>query len=124
MAAMVGLEPTTSSLTERRSYQLSYIALLWHGRKDLNPQPTDLESATLPIELLPYIKKFPFLASRDSVLLVFLCTKTVPSTGIDKGEPNLIRTVFHYYNHTILLKFDIFGEESGTRTRSPIREGR
>ena len=26
----------------------------WHGRRDLNPQPTVLETATLPIELLPY----------------------------------------------------------------------
>ena len=25
----------------------------WHGREDLNPQPADLESAALPIELLP-----------------------------------------------------------------------
>ena len=25
----------------------------WHGRRDLNPQPTVLETATLPIELLP-----------------------------------------------------------------------
>ena len=26
----------------------------WHGRRDLNPQPTVLETATLPVELLPY----------------------------------------------------------------------
>ncbi len=25
----------------------------WQGRRDSNPQPTDLESVTLPIELLP-----------------------------------------------------------------------
>lgn len=27
----------------------------WQGRQDLNLQPTVLETATLPIELLPYI---------------------------------------------------------------------
>ena len=26
----------------------------WHGRRESNPQPTVLETATLPIELLPY----------------------------------------------------------------------
>ena len=27
---------------------------IWQGRQDLNLQPTVLETATLPIELLPY----------------------------------------------------------------------
>ena len=27
---------------------------VWQGQKDLNPQPTVLETATLPIELYPY----------------------------------------------------------------------
>src|SRR4051812_38943284 len=26
----------------------------WHGRRDLNPRPADLESAALPAELPPY----------------------------------------------------------------------
>ena len=30
---------------------------LWQGHKDLNPEPTVLETAALPIELYPYIKK-------------------------------------------------------------------
>ena len=28
--------------------------IFWQGQKDLNPQPTVLETATLPIELYPY----------------------------------------------------------------------
>ncbi len=28
--------------------------VVWQGQKDLNPQPTVLETATLPIELYPY----------------------------------------------------------------------
>ena len=28
---------------------------LWQGHKDLNPEPTVLETAALPIELYPYI---------------------------------------------------------------------
>ena len=27
----------------------------WQGRQDLNPQPADLESAALPVELLPFV---------------------------------------------------------------------
>ena len=29
----------------------------WQGHKDLNPEPTVLETAALPIELYPYIFK-------------------------------------------------------------------
>ena len=29
----------------------------WQGHKDLNPEPTVLETAALPIELYPYIEK-------------------------------------------------------------------
>ena len=28
---------------------------LWQGHKDLNPEPTVLETAALPIELYPYV---------------------------------------------------------------------
>ena len=33
----------------------SKIADFWQGHKDLNPEPTVLETAALPIELFPYI---------------------------------------------------------------------
>ena len=29
---------------------------IWQGHKDLNPEPTVLETAALPIELYPYIQ--------------------------------------------------------------------
>lgn len=29
--------------------------MLWQGHNDSNAEPTDLESATLPIELYPYV---------------------------------------------------------------------
>ena len=31
----------------------------WQGHKDLNPEPTVLETAALPIELYPYLYKRP-----------------------------------------------------------------
>ena len=34
-----------------------FVALLWQGHKDLNPEPTVLETAALPIELYPYIAR-------------------------------------------------------------------
>ena len=33
------------------------VAVFWQGHKDLNPEPTVLETAALPIELYPYIQK-------------------------------------------------------------------
>ena len=30
-------------------------AIFWQGHKDLNPEPTVLETAALPIELYPYM---------------------------------------------------------------------
>ena len=36
----------------------------WQGQKDLNPQPTVLETATLPIELYPYNQRLPILPGR------------------------------------------------------------
>ena len=38
---------------------------LWQGHKDLNPEPTVLETAALPIELYPYIR-FKWWAFGDS----------------------------------------------------------
>jgi hypothetical protein len=32
----------------------------WQGRRDSNPQPADLESDALPLELLPYKNLFAF----------------------------------------------------------------
>ena len=39
----------------------------WHGRRDLNPQPTVLETATLPIELLPYLPNLVCLSDKKGV---------------------------------------------------------
>ncbi len=38
--------------TEGRTRELE----AWHGRRDLNPQQAVLETAALPIELLPYLR--------------------------------------------------------------------
>ena len=35
----------------------NYEVPFWQGHKDLNPEPTVLETAALPIELYPYMKK-------------------------------------------------------------------
>ena len=61
--------------------------MLWQGQKESNPQPTDLESATLPIELYPYnacnyIKRVVKLSSG-----VF--------TNIYSKYPTYL-TIFHY----------------------------
>ena len=48
---------------------------LWQGHKDLNPEPTVLETAALPIELYPYLSK----ASAELVV------------GLQGFEPGTIR---------------------------------
>ena len=61
-----------TDLVEKDSDCITIRAFFWQGHKDLNPEPTVLETAALPIELYPYIckkaKPFYFLwwALRDS----------------------------------------------------------
>ena len=42
-----------SKENSQQSEQL--LAICWQGHKDLNPEPTVLETAALPIELYPYL---------------------------------------------------------------------
>ena len=42
------------------------VHLAWQGHKDLNPEPTVLETAALPIELYPYI----YLKARRRLFVV------------------------------------------------------
>ena len=48
----------------------------WQGHKDLNPEPTVLETAALPIELYPYI---------------FLKAEAISLVGLQGFEPGTIR---------------------------------
>ena len=52
-----------SKENSQQSEQL--LAICWQGHKDLNPEPTVLETAALPIELYPYIH-FKWWAFGDS----------------------------------------------------------
>ena len=48
--------PQFPSNKEKLTNLLSkFVNLSWQGHKDLNPEPTVLETAALPIELYPYV---------------------------------------------------------------------
>ncbi len=68
--------------------------MLWQGQKESNPQPTDLESATLPIELYPYnvcnyIKR---LARLSSGVFTNICSK-YPTNLITVEDISLIAEI-------------------------------
>ena len=46
---------TTKKEPLLRHFRILIIVLSWQGHKDLNPEPTVLETAALPIELYPYV---------------------------------------------------------------------
>ena len=51
--------------TKRNLSDERFRVFRWQGQKDLNPQPTVLETATLPIELYPYKnQRLPILPGR------------------------------------------------------------
>ena len=45
----------SSPRTNQKSPTAKAVGLFWQGHKDLNPEPTVLETAALPIELYPYM---------------------------------------------------------------------
>ena len=40
---------------KKENHRTNLVRWFWQGHKDLNPEPTVLETAALPIELYPYI---------------------------------------------------------------------
>ena len=44
-----------ANITEKDSDCFTIRVFFWQGHKDLNPEPTVLETAALPIELYPYM---------------------------------------------------------------------
>ena len=43
------------SKVKKENHRTKTVRWFWQGHKDLNPEPTVLETAALPIELYPYI---------------------------------------------------------------------
>ena len=47
--------PTIDIEPGKENHRTNSVRWFWQGHKDLNPEPTVLETAALPIELYPYI---------------------------------------------------------------------
>src|ERR1051325_5262759 len=65
LAEREGFEPPSpisqgSGFQDRRNRPLCHLSGAWQGGRDSNPQPTVLETATLPIELPPYSRRAHF----------------------------------------------------------------
>ena len=54
-AEAIGVLKASSAKTKILAKTFVFARILWQGHKDLNPEPTVLETAALPIELYPYI---------------------------------------------------------------------
>ena len=67
MVGAPGLEPGTSSLSEKRSNQLSYApAGTWWSRRDSNPRHPACKAGALPAELRPLRNPRPKVALRET----------------------------------------------------------
>ena len=57
----------------------------WQGHKDLNPEPTVLETAALPIELYPYV----FYSKRNETLALWWAFRD-SNPGLSGYEPEAL----------------------------------
>jgi hypothetical protein len=70
----------------------------WQGRRDSNPQPADLESDALPLELLPYMSKTLFAFAMNSVLTAELA---------EFFEFELVRSLLFIFGGRIIFSFEL-----------------
>ena len=61
------------------------VQLTWQGHKDLNPEPTVLETAALPIELYPYV----FYSKRNETLALWWAFRD-SNPGLSGYEPEAL----------------------------------
>ena len=64
---------------------LNWTTFLWQGHKDLNPEPTVLETAALPIELYPYV----FYSKRNETLALWWAFRD-SNPGLSGYEPEAL----------------------------------
>ena len=72
-----------SKENSQQSEQL--LAICWQGHKDLNPEPTVLETAALPIELYPYV----FYSKRNETLALWWAFRD-SNPGLSGYEPEAL----------------------------------
>ena len=49
------IHPKKEKTKIKETHRTNLVRWVWQGHKDLNPEPTVLETAALPIELYPYV---------------------------------------------------------------------
>ena len=49
------IHPKKEKTKIKETHRTNLVRWVWQGHKDLNPEPTVLETAALPIELYPYL---------------------------------------------------------------------
>ena len=73
------------SKVKKENHRTKTVRWFWQGHKDLNPEPTVLETAALPIELYPYV----FYSKRNETLALWWAFRD-SNPGLSGYEPEAL----------------------------------
>ena len=77
--------PTIDIEPGKENHRTNSVRWFWQGHKDLNPEPTVLETAALPIELYPYV----FYSKRNETLALWWAFRD-SNPGLSGYEPEAL----------------------------------
>ena len=79
------IHPKKEKTKIKETHRTNLVRWVWQGHKDLNPEPTVLETAALPIELYPYV----FYSKRNETLALWWAFRD-SNPGLSGYEPEAL----------------------------------